>query len=204
MDTTFLKTKSCSPTDRRAKNFRDTFQAQRIRSHRSNPANRSRQRGPLASSCEIGEGQRVQGYLPLLAKEAKLVPASVKGIAVNMVKEDGAIGRFTAVFAKGGSDESRLKTGKENATTLTIPASRKSQTLQVIRFSGKGEGELLAFASYLTHLQKRKTLPNLNDKIKGGPHGGRKSSRPKGRFLRKRNLRPRHTDPTRDSFRKDR
>ena len=48
-------------------------------------------------------------------------------------------------------------------------ASRKSQSLQVIRFSGKGEGELLAFASYLTHLQKRKTLPNLKDKIKGGP-----------------------------------
>ena len=136
MGTTFLKP-SRTLLDRRAKNSRDAFQAQRIRSHRSNPANRSRQRGPLASSCEIEKDNAVQGYLPLLAKEAKLDRASGIGIAVNMVKEDGAIGRFTAVFAKGGSDESLLKPGKENATTLTIPASRKSQTLQVIRFSGK-------------------------------------------------------------------
>ena len=123
----------------------------------------------LLQVAKLEKDNVVQGYLPLLAKEAKLDPASGIGIAVNMVKEDGAIGRFTAVFAKGGSDESLLKPGKGNATTLTIPASRKSQSLQVIRFSGKGEGELLAFASYLTHLQKRKTLPNLKDKIKGGP-----------------------------------
>jgi hypothetical protein len=86
-----------------------------------------------------------------------------------MVKDEGAIGRFTAVFVQGGTNDLRLNLSKENATTLTIPASRKSQTLQVIRFSGTGEGELLAFASYLTHLRKRKTLPNLKDMLKGGP-----------------------------------
>ena len=111
----------------------------------------------------------VQGYLPLQAKEAKFDGASNKGIAVSMVKEDGAIGRFTAVFVNKGSKDSHLKLGKENATTLTISASRKSQTIQVIRFSGTGEGELLSFASYLTHLQTRKSMPDLTAKSRGGP-----------------------------------
>ena len=71
----------------------------------------------LLQVAKLEKDNVVQGYLPLLAKEAKLDPASGIGIAVNMVKEDGAIGRFTAVFAKGGSDESLLKPGKENATT---------------------------------------------------------------------------------------
>ena len=110
----------------------------------------------------------VQGYLPLQAKEAKFNGASPKGIAVSMVKEDGKIGRFTAVFVMSGANELRAKLDKGNATTLTIPSSKKSRTLQVIRFSGKGEGELLSFASYLTHLQKRKTMPDLNAKTKGG------------------------------------
>ena len=123
----------------------------------------------LLQVAKLEKDNVVQGYLPLQAKEAKFDGASNKGIAVNMVKDDGAIGRFTAVFARRGSNESRVKLGKENATTLIIPASRKSQTIQVIRFSGTGEGELLAFASYLTHLQKRKSMPDIKAKTKGGP-----------------------------------
>ena len=119
--------------------------------------------------AKLEKDKVVQGYLPLQAKEAKFVQASNEGIAVNMVKDEGTIGRFTAVFVQGGTSDLRLNLSKENATTLTIPASRKSQTLQVIRFSGTGEGELLAFASYLTHLQKTKTIPDLKTKTKGGP-----------------------------------
>jgi hypothetical protein len=123
----------------------------------------------LLQVAKLEKDNIVRGYLPLQAREAKLDGDSQKDIAVNMVKDDGAIGRFTAVFVQGDSSDSRLKLGKENAITLTIPASGKSQTLRVIRFSGTGEGELLAFASYLTHLQKRKTIPDLKDKTKGGP-----------------------------------
>jgi hypothetical protein len=119
--------------------------------------------------AKLEKDKVVQGYLPLQAKVAKFNNTAQKGIAVNMVKEDGIIGRFTAVFVQGVSNVLRVKLGKENTTTLRIPASQKSQTLQVIRFSGTGEGELLAFASYLTHLQKTKTIPDPKTKTKGGP-----------------------------------
>jgi hypothetical protein len=122
----------------------------------------------LLQVAKLEKDNVLQGYLPLRAKEAKFENTAPKGIAVNLVKEDGVIGRFTAVFVQGVSNESHAKLAKENTTTLRIPASQNSQTLQVIRFSGTGEGELLAFASYLTHLQKTKTMTDLKAKTKGG------------------------------------
>jgi hypothetical protein len=119
--------------------------------------------------AKLEKDNLIHGYLPLQAKEAKFDNSSKKGIAVSLEKNDGAIGQFTAVFVKGGTQNMLAKPENKNGTTLTIPASQKSQTIQVIRFSGKGEGELLAFASYLTHLQKRKGTPDLKSKTKGGP-----------------------------------
>ena len=160
-----------------------------------NPANRSRQRGPLASSCETGEGQRRSRLSSLAGQGSETRSASVKGIAVNMVQKTDNRSLHGSI-RKRGSDESRLKQVKKTQPP-DHSASRKSQTLQVIRFSGKG-GELLAFAS-TTHLQRR--LPNLKDKIKGGLPGGRKSSRPR-KVSSERNLMSGHlTLP--DSFRKD-
>ena len=113
------------------------------------------------------EGENlVHGYLPLRAKEAKLEQNLKVGLAVSMERTEGKIGRFTAVLAKGGPPP---ELDKKRGTILTIPASPKAQVIEVIRFSGQGEGELLSFASYLTHLRKSKKPTDLKAKTRGGP-----------------------------------
>jgi len=111
----------------------------------------------------------ISGYLALQAKELKLDKASKDGIAVSLEKNDGKVGRFVAVFVQGETQGLRTNLDKKHGTVLTIPPSKKIKAIQVIRFSGQGEGELLSFASYLTHLQKGKNVSDIHDMTKGGP-----------------------------------
>ena len=111
----------------------------------------------------------ISGYLALQAKELKLDQASKDGIAVSLEKNDGKVGRFVAVFVQGETQGLRTNLDKKHGTVLTIPPSKKTKAIQVIRFSGQGEGELLSFANYLTHLQKRKNVSDIHDMTKGGP-----------------------------------
>jgi len=111
----------------------------------------------------------INGYLALQAKELKLDQASKDGIAVSLEKNDGKVGRFVAVFVQGETQGLRTNLDKKHGTVLTIPPSKKIKAIQVIRFSGQGEGELLSFASYLTHLQKGKNVSDIHDMTKGGP-----------------------------------
>jgi hypothetical protein len=119
--------------------------------------------------AKLEKDNLIHGYLPLQAKEVKLEKAPTNGIAVSLEKEKEASGRFVAVFVQGGTQGLRTTWDEKHGIILTIPPSKKTQNLQVIRYSGKNGAELLSFASYLTHLRKRKVVTDLSAKTKGGP-----------------------------------
>ena len=118
------------------------------------------------------------GHLKLDAKE--FVITETGGIAV---LGTGKTGEFVAASALWDVEGTEWEIDSKNRLVLNIPKDSGKRVLEVIRYAGKGEGELLAFANYVrSKVQQGKPSDKPSSMIKGGEVRWKETLQTKGRF----------------------
>ena len=129
--------------------------------------------GKLANAA-----QAFSGHLQLDAKEFELTETG--GIAV---LGRSKVGGFVAAAALWDVEGMEWSIDSKNGLVLDIPKDSGKRVFEVLRYAGKGEGELLAFANFVrSRIQKGQASLSPSSMIKGGKARWTKTLQTKGRL----------------------
>lgn len=95
---------------------------------------------------------------------------AVRGqIALVAADQDGKPGEFVAAAVLGDSEGMTWQLPGRYRLVLRIPASQRAQTIQVVRYFGRGEVQVQFFAGLVRHRALKEKVPDLATLIHGGP-----------------------------------
>ncbi|MBI3191336.1 MAG: cytochrome c, partial [Pedosphaera parvula] len=124
----------------------------------------------------VGEYQafdeNVAGLMPQDSPTVTLThqAGAVRGqIAVVAADQDGKPGEFVAAAVLGDSNGMTWQLPGRYRLALNIPASDRRQTIQIVRYFGRGEVQVQFFAGLARHRALKEKIPDLEALIHGGP-----------------------------------
>jgi len=129
--------------------------------------------GAIEHTLRIGAGREIklcvaqfdEGVAPLktfLSKGAKSQQFEDEGeIAVMGMNYKTGLKNFVSASVVGAEDGYQCSYDEKNRMVLIIPAAEEEREFTVVRYSGEGEGELLAFSTYIAAREKPAPLKSM-------------------------------------------